>query len=429
MVPRANHPGVTLGWWLAAWLTGVPVWANPVESLEFHLGKALFERNWVAAPASTDSADGLGPLYNARSCAGCHPGGGRGRTAGPDGSPGPALVLRLSLPGPDGPGPEPVYGAQIQPLAQPGQIPEGRLALTWSETQIRLADGTPMMLRRPVVTLRDLGYGPLDSRALTAPRLAPSLTGLGILEAIPETAILARADPRDEDGDGISGRANRVRDPVSGSLALGRFGWKAGQSNLAGQVATAFALDLGLSTLTHPAAAGDCTPRQPACLAAPKGDSPRHGGVEVGTEVAALVTGFVRALPVPPRRDPADPEVQAGAAIFLTLGCASCHLPDHGPDPGQARLYTDLLLHDLGEGLADGWTEGEAGGREWRTPALRGLGAAARADGGAWLHDGRAQTLLEAILWHGGEAQASRDRVMALPTSSRAKLMRFLESL
>ncbi len=412
---------------------GPPAWADPAGpgSLDFRLGQALFERTWVAAPASTDSADGLGPLYNARSCAGCHPGGGRGRAWGPDGGPGPALVLHLGLPPADSaqsrPRPEPHYGSQLQPLALPGQTAEGRLVLAWSETRVQLPDGTQVALRRPTPSIGDPGYGPLDPQALRSLRLAPTLTGLGDLEAIPEAQILAQADPQDSNGDGISGRANRVPTPAPaapapGGPALGRFGWKAGQPRLAGQVDLAFALDLGLSNPSHPQATGDCTPSQTACLAAPGGASPRHGGFEVGPEVAALVAGYVRALPAPPRRDPEDPRVQDGGASFRALGCGACHSPDLGP----GGLYTDLLLHDLGEGLADGWTEGEASGSEWRTVPLRGLGATAT---GAWLHDGRARTMLEAILWHGGEAQASRDAVIALSTYSRANLLRFLESL
>ena len=431
--------------------------------MDFQLGKALFERVWVAAPASTDSADGLGPLYNARSCGGCHPRSGRASAPSVDGPTPAGLILHLSVP-PRSPRerarlasrrarfiPEPTYGTQIHPLAVPGQDAEGRVTVRYAQIEVRLAGGEVVQLRRPSYAIRDLAYGPLDPDTLVSPRLAPQLGGLGLLESVPESAILALADPQDRDGDGISGRPNLVWDPARDQAGLGRFGWKAANASLDAQVQSAFARDLGLSTPQHPAGAGDCSDRQPRCLAAPHGDSPRHGGVEAGAEVVALVAHFARGLPAPAGRGASrtnDPAVREGACIFERIGCAACHRPElpvsEPPVPGEAagpagRIapYTDLLLHDLGEDLADGRPEGDADGREWRTAPLRGLtwgqpgnpmtGTARGTPG--YLHDGRARSLLEAILWHGGEARPSREAVVALLPSERATLLRFLESI
>lgn len=425
---------------------------SDAERLDFQLGRALFERPWVGAPASTDSADGLGPLYNARSCSGCHPRNGRGLAPDQDGRAPVALVLRLSVPPPGGkrtpqgeghpqsswpdPPPEPTYGAQLQPLALPGHLTEGWVGVRYSETEVRLADGERVRLRVPTYQPQDLGYGPMDLATQTSPRLAPQLIGLGLLEAIPESAILALSDPADTDGDGISGRPNRVWDQARGRVVLGRFGWKASEASVDAQVQSAFARDLGIATERHPLGAGDCTDRQPQCLAAPQGNSPRHAGVEAGPQITTLVAHTTRSLAVPARRDPQALAVQDGEATFQRIGCSACHSPELPAAPpaegsqDRIRPYTDLLLHDMGTGLADGRPEGDAAGQEWRTPPLWGIGLVPEVSGqAAYLHDGRARSLLEAILWHDGEARQSREAVIDLSSSSRANLLHFLESL
>jgi len=430
------------------------------SSLAFSLGRALFDRVWVAAPASTDSADGLGPLYNARSCRGCHPKGGRGRAPDPGGARietlAPAsLVLRLSVPASadrQGSGlainqprslPEPRYGEQIQPLGLPGQVPEGRVAVRYLEQEVQLGDGERVRLNRPEYRVRDLGYGPMHPETRTSPRLAPRLLGLGPLEGIPEGEILARSDPQDEDGDGISGRPNLVWAPSLGRIALGRYGWKAGEASLEGQVQAAFSRDLGIGTPLHPAGAGDCTEAQPRCRAAPDGSSVRHGGVEAGEEITGLVAHFVRSLPVPERRDSEGSDVLQGKASFRRIGCAGCHRPElsvqepteltvetPAESRKQARPYTDLLLHDMGEGLADHCPDGQADGHEWRTPPLWGIGSELESNAGVrYLHDGRARSLTEAILWHQGEAARSRHAFARLSARERTHLLRFLRSL
>lgn len=431
-----------------------------VPSLDVHLGRALFERAWVAAPASTDSADGLGPLYNARSCSGCHPESGRGKAPDPGGgrtgrTVPASLVLRLSVPAsaaqPDSrlqnghlhSLPEPRYGEQIQPLGLPGQIPEGRVEVRYTAQEVRLADGERIELNRPEYEVRALGYGPLHPQTQSSPRLAPRLLGLGMLDAIPETEILALADPEDADGDGISARPNLVWDPSRGRMAVGRYGWKAGEASLEDQAQAAFSRDLGIGTPGYPGGGGDCTEGQPRCRAAPDGASVRHGGVEAGEEITTLVVRYLRALAVPSRRDSLEQGILEGEASFRRIGCAACHRPElsvaestQSPEHAEAtpqrpiRAYTDLLLHDMGEGLADHRPEGLADGREWRTPPLWGIGAELQSNGAVgYLHDGRARSLIEAILWHAGEAQGSRDAFAKLPAQARADLLRFLSTL
>ncbi|MEI4484947.1 di-heme oxidoredictase family protein [Frigidibacter sp. MR17.14] len=401
--------------------------APSLDALDFELGAAMFAKLWVAAPSTTRASDGLGPLYNARSCLQCHPGNGGGLPAdavrrGPSG-----MVLRLSAP--DG-GPDPLLGWQLQDHALPGLAPEGRLALDWEETTQPLEGEAPAHLRRPHPRIEPAVPG----ARLTSLRVAPAMIGLGLLEAIPEADILAAADPGDENGDGISGRAALMPGP-DGDAVLGRFGWKAAQASLREQVASAFALDLGISSPLHPEGAGDCTALQADCRARPDGNDPGlRDGTEISREALSLTARHVADLAVPGRREAETPQALRGRARFRELGCAACHTPRHetaGPIGRQEIWpYTDLLLHDMGEGLADGRPEGAATGREWRTQPLWGLGfvpVPGRAR--VFLHDGRAATPLEAVLWHGGEAEPARDRVIALPPEDRAALVAFLNSL
>ncbi len=401
------------------------------ERFDFALGEALFEKLWVPAPSTTRASDGLGPLFNARACASCHPGDSRGapvdEAAGLSG-----MVLKLGAPGG---GPDPHLGAQLQDRAAPGLAPEGALALEWIEEQIPLAGGESLSLRRPVPRVTP----PLGPATLTDLRIAPQLIGLGLLEAVPEAAIRAGADPEDRNGDGISGRVSEL----GGALGprLGRFGQKAGAASLPEMIAAAFATDLGLSTPLFPDPAGDCTAAQTACRAAPMGeDAGLRDGREVSAEALDLTAAYIRGLAVPARRTPGAPQVLAGKAAFYDAGCPACHRPKfvtekRPADPARSFQliwpYTDLLLHDMGPGLAETRPEAGASGAEWRTPPLWGIGLTAAARGGParFLHDGRARSLLEAVLWHGGEARAARDRVAAMAPETRAALIRFLESL
>jgi CxxC motif-containing protein (DUF1111 family) len=420
------------------------------REMDFKLGNALFKRNWVSAPSSTIASDGLGPLYNARACQNCHLKDGRGHppeTAAYEAS---SMFLRVSLPADAHPlqeriagwiatAPDPVYGEQLQDFAVAGRRAEYRLAVDWEEVPVLLAGGETVALRRPHWRADALGYGPLAEGAMLSPRVAPPMIGLGLLEAIPAGEIVARADPEDRDGDGISGRASVVWSLEFGRPMLGRFGWKAGNPTVKAQSAGAFSGDMGLSTSLHPDGWGECTARQSDCRAAPHGGDAEHAGLEVDDPALALVAFYARNLAVPARRAPDDPEVLRGKALFHAAGCAACHTPKHvthrledRPEQSFQLIwpYTDLLLHDMGEGLADHRPEGVASGTEWRTPPLWGIGLTGVVTGReSYLHDGRARTLLEAILWHGGEAEAARDAVAAMPKDDRAALIRFLGAL
>jgi CxxC motif-containing protein (DUF1111 family) len=419
------------------------------REMDFKLGNALFRKTWVAAPASTKASDGLGPLYNARACQDCHLKDGRGNTPESPEDSRVSMFLRLSVPGgpvPDGiedwiaTSPDPTYGGQLQDLAAPGHAAEGRMDITWTETPVTLADGTTVSLRAPTYSFTDPAYGAPAQGLMLSPRLAPQMIGLGLLEAIPAADILALADPDDTNGDGISGRPQIVPSVEFGTPMLGRFGLKAGAPTIREQSAGAFAGDMGLSTPLHPDPWGDCTVTQPTCLDAPHGQEPGiRDDLEVDTQSLDLVTFYSRNLGVPERRNIDDPQVLKGKEVFYTTGCQSCHTPKHVTNrlenqPEQSFQliwpYTDLLLHDMGPGLADNRPEGRATGSEWRTPPLWGIGLSAQVSGHTeFLHDGRARSLIEAILWHGGEAQSQSDSVAAMTTVDREALLVFLESL
>ncbi|HEY4250754.1 MAG TPA: di-heme oxidoredictase family protein [Roseomonas sp.] len=436
--------------------SGATAFSQPSASLsfervfDFKIGDGVFRRLWVSAPASVTSADGLGPLYNARGCQACHLRDGRGRPPEP-GEAASSLLLRLSIP-PRGPEEEallasrrvpaigdPTYGLQLQTFGIQGHAAEGHVAIEWSEAAVPLTGGEVAHLRRPAIRIVNPGYGPFAPGLMISARVAPPMIGLGLLEAIPEAAIVAGADPEDRDGDGISGRAARVWSHAEGRMMLGRFGWKALAPTMADQTADAFAADMGLSTRLHRGGFGECTEAQAACRTAIDGADPREG-VEVTDRLFDLVVFYARNLAVPARGATADgATARHGRTLFREAGCGACHrpsfttatLPDRPEHAAQTIWpYSDLLLHDMGEGLADHRPEGDAGGTEWRTPPLWGIGRTMAVSGHTQLlHDGRARTLLEAILWHGGEAQRARDAVAAMAPTERAALIAFLESL
>ncbi len=401
----------------------------------FFTGNSMFNRGWVTAPSSTTGQDGLGPTYNAGSCSGCHFKDGRGRPPETTDEEFLGLLIRLSVPGTDlhgAPAGDPSYGGQLNHRAILGVPAEGRAVVTYTEVPGTYADGIPYSLRRPTYEFVDLAFGPLAPDIMFSPRTAPAMIGLGLLEAISETTIVAFGDPDDRDGDGISGRPNRVFDPLSGSEKIGRFGWKANQPGLEQQNAGAFLGDIGITSPLFPTE--NCPPAQTDCLAAPEGGVP-----EIDQTKIDQITWYSHFLAVPARRTPRDPSVLRGRDLFGTTGCATCHVTevrtgmlDGMPElSGQTiRPYTDLLLHDMGEDLADGRPDYLADGREWRTPPLWGIGLTPIVNGHSnFLHDGRARGLAEAILWHGGEAAASRDAFRILPAGDRNALVRFLEAL
>lgn len=415
------------------------------QRMNFVLGKAIFEKLWVSSPSSTTASDGLGPLYNARSCFRCHINNGRGIPPDEQGSHNRnGLLIRLGIPGsghlePRGVTPDPVYGAQLQTFAVKGMPAEAGIRLTYRTHLVELQGAEPVELQQPVYQLTDPGYGSFHPQLQMSPRLAPAMTGLGLLELIPEADILALEDPDDRNGDGISGRANRVFHPDHEQPQLGRFGWKAGEPDLQRQNANALNTDIGISNPDYPRPGGDCTAAQEACLKAPNGNTEAQDGLEASVQMMEMLLFYTRHLAVPPRRNSTDPEVQAGERVFAELGCSLCHTPSHKTGQADDRPalsgkviwpYTDLLLHDMGTALADGRPEFAASGREWRTPPLWGLGRHQAVSGErALLHDGRARTLTEAILWHGGEAENARERFRQLTPQQRKQLISFLESL
>lgn len=428
------------------------------RQLDFQLGNGLFTKIWVSSPSSTLASDGLGPLFNARSCQSCHLKDGRGHPPeGPDDS-AVSIFLRVSVPvegaehmsaiesylhaidpNTERTAPDPVYGGQLQDFGVQGHAAEYSFGVTYKETEIALSDGETASLRQPSYRAANLGYGPLAKGAMLSPRVAPQMIGLGLLEAIPAQDILALADPEDADGDGISGVAQVVWSHEYDRPMLGRFGHKAGQPTIRQQSASAFAGDIGISSTLFNTPAGDCTSLQTKCRAAPNGSTGTDALTEISDEGLDFVTFYSRNLAVPERRDVDDPVVLRGKEVFYRTGCTSCHVPKFvterlAEQPEQSFQliwpYSDLLLHDMGEGLADMRPEGRANGREWRTAPLWGIGLTETVSGHSYfLHDGRARSLLEAVLWHGGEAANQRDAVIDMPAESRAALIRYLESL
>jgi CxxC motif-containing protein (DUF1111 family) len=401
-------------------------------ALAKHLeGDVEFEAVFVTAPAVVNP--GLGPIYNNVSCINCHSRDGRGRPPGIDEGL-VSLLFRLSLPKAEDsvagkpPTPVPGFGTQLNNRAIVEANPEGKVKIEYTEQTLTTADGTRVHLRHPNYTLTET-YQPLPENVEVSPRVAPAVFGLGLLEAIPENAILAYADEADIDGNGISGKPNYVWDVVAQRYTLGRFGWKANQPTLLQQVAAAYNDDMGITTSLFSVE-----------NSAGQSQLTEHSVTpEVSDEILEVVTFYVQTLAVPARRDIDDPQVKQGEQLFAEAQCANCHVPTLRtsvlagvPSVSNQTIhpYTDLLLHDMGPDLADNRPDFHANGREWRTPPLWGIGLVRRVNGHTnFLHDGRARDLMEAILWHGGEAEASRQTVKQMSKAERDALIAFLESL
>lgn len=364
------------------------------KSLDAIAGKALFERNWITAPSSTDASDGLGPLFNARSCKTCHASGGGARVVS-NGDTNKNLVGAVVRFGTADGRVDPYYGLQLQTNAVPGLQPEGT-AQFLPKLDIKLAGP------------------PLSPSIKASARLAPPLFGRAAFDLVTDEEILKRADPEDRDNDGISGRANRIGD------GIGRYGWKAQYATLEDQIAHAFALDIGLSSPRAPYPHGDCTAAQTDCRAAATGESPLFENREISSAMLALVAAYLESLS-PPVTKPDD----EGADLFKQTGCAACHVPELATRDGtKVPAFTDLLLHDMGTRLDDGVGEPGVRSSEWRTAPL--VGIAARRNGGRYLHDGSAATIAEAIAAHFGEGDNARTRFNALDDSDRQKLIDYV---
>ena len=431
----------------------------------FFIGNAFFRQPWVIAPASTDSRDGLGALFNVAACQSCHVKDGRGHAPMTSDDDADSLLIRLAMPATTDEQRQqlqnsliekvvhPMYGGQLQDRGIQGVPAEARIAVQWTDKPVTFADGHIETLRAPTFNLTKPGYGAFDDDLMVSPRVALPMIGLGLLEQIPDEAIKKQAvDNKNSTNGDISGKFNWVMDPQTGKHALGRFGWKAGQTKLITQNQSAFNEDMGLTSNIRPHES--CMPTQTACMNATTGADEQGDGkppVEVNDEVAKFVEFYTRNLAVPHRRDADDTLVLAGKKRFYDMGCQSCHTPryqlpktddDHLEQHGQVIYpYTDLLLHDMGNDLADRTIAGKlpskdvqveflANSYEWRTPALWGIGLAQTVDSQAtFLHDGRARTLMEAVLWHGGEAEKQKQKVLKLDKQGRSELNAFLKSL
>jgi len=450
-------------------ITSAESYSKPSSNLtalrkgSFFIGNAFFQQPWVIAPASTDSRDGLGALFNVAACQSCHVKDGRGHAPMSSKDDADSLLIRLSMPATTDEQRQqlrdsliekvvhPMYGGQLQDRGIQGVPAEARIAVQWTDMPVTFADGYVETLRAPSFKLTKPGYGAFDNEMMVSPRVALPMIGLGLLEQIPDDDIKKQAVNNNSTSD-ISGKFNWVMDPQTSKHALGRFGWKAGQTKLITQNQSAFNEDMGLTSNIRPHES--CMPSQTACINATTGADEQGNGkppVEVNDEIAKFVEFYTRNLAVPHRRNADDKLVLAGKKHFYDMGCQSCHTPryqlpktddDHLEQHGQVIYpYTDLLLHDMGDALADRTIAGKlpakdaqveflANSYEWRTPALWGIGLAQTVDPQAtFLHDGRARTLMEAVLWHGGEAERQRQKVLKLDKQGRAELNAFLKSL
>lgn len=401
------------------------------ELAQFFRGRNLFRQSWVIAPAR-DTAVGLGPLYNRIACVSCHPKNGRGHAPADASERMQSMLVRLSVPGKNsvgGPNPHPHYGNQLNEEGVPGVPGEGRAQVQWEYHTTEFSDGTKIRLRKPQLTISELNYGALEP-VLTSPRIGPVVFGLGLLDAVSENDLLKLAQQPKPDG--IKGKVNRVWDIASQQTRIGRFGAKANAATLRSQTVDAMLGDLGITSSLLPKE--NCLSHQQECLQALSGGSP-----ELKDEQLSDLEFYFRHLAVPARRDINNLQVKTGEKIFVNIGCASCHRTElttakNYPHKYLANLtiqpYTDLLLHDMGEGLADHRPDFQATGNEWRTPPLWGIGLTESINEyQSYLHDGRAQTFAEAILWHGGEAEKVRERYRKLQLTEREALDQFLLSL
>jgi CxxC motif-containing protein (DUF1111 family) len=408
---------------------GPDAFGHPAPNLDA-AGLARHEAGDEAFSRVFDASTGLGPLFNNTACEACHVGDGRGQPPA-DGVSFSTMLFRASIPGQDangGPKPAALFGGQLQLLAITGYTPEASAKVTYVDSGGRFADGTTYSLRVPRYSFQGL-IAPLPGDLLTSPRVAPVNFGLGLLEAIPEATIRALADPTDsKTRDGISGHVNVVYNPTIQKYVIGRFGWKANTGSLLQQAAGAFNGDMSITTSFFPSE--NCKGEFPGCA---------DHAPEIDDATAADVAFYTETLGVPARRNVKDPDVRLGELLFRGIGCNGCHIPtlNTGVLPGVPAVsnqrihpYTDLLVHDMGAALADNRPDFQANGREFRTPPLWGIGLVKNVNGHTFfLHDGRARNLEEAVLWHGGEGTAARERFKLLPQGARSALIAFLNSL
>ena len=424
----------------------VPIPTLTDDEGEHHLkGDTAFSRKF-------NVEGGLGPAFNANACIACHTLDGRGALpAIPVGETkvrlgtGESILLRISY--------ETERGSEIVPgfteqlfhrgvyELRPDSPGTGQadIDMTYATANFTYPDGSVAELRTPKFILSN-AYDAVGGKKSAlehpdlriSPRIGPPMIGLGLLEAIEEKDILALADPDDKDGDGISGRANMIDGKV------GRFGWKANNVSVRTQVAAAFSNDMGIRSSIFPKESIWNTPLLDALIAR-LADLWKPLDVELPDATLDALEFYTSTVAVPPRRDIGNTVVMNGARQFETIGCTSCHTPhfktaESHISPALSHLdiypFSDGLLHDMGDELADGRRDHGADGREWKTRPLWGIGLTKTVNSKAgFLHDGRARSLEEAVLFHGGEANGSRQRFASLPLKERLEVIAFLRSL
>ncbi|MEM9078810.1 MAG: di-heme oxidoredictase family protein [Bacteroidota bacterium] len=403
------------------------------EKAHFATGNSLFNQSWVSSPASTTARDGLGPTFNARACASCHFKDGRGKPI-LIGEKTNGFLMRVSQKGTDendGPLGLQNYGTQIQDQSNRGIPIEAKISVTYDTITGAYPDGKPYVLFKPIYIFENENFGKIE-KVMTSPRVAQQTIGMGFISALPDSEILKLVDENDENGDGISGRPNYVWNHETGEKDLGKYGWKANAPTLKTQIASAFHGDMGLTSPIFPK--NDCPSPQKDCDQAPNGGEP-----EVTEKQLKRVLFYQASLAVPNRRNVKNEKVLKGKVLFNQLNCIGCHAINQvtGKFPLNPLLeditikpYSDFLLHDMGEELADNRPDFEANGKEWRTQPLWGIGLIPTVNRHTYfLHDGRARSIEEAILWHGGEAEKSKKKFMRLPEKEREQLLAFINSL
>ena len=417
-----------------------PMKMNDEEFDQYILGRSFFTIPWVEAPSATTARDGLGPHFSSNTCVSCHINNGSSPTISEQNQPLRTLVFKLTQPSKhsarwlvnnlDTPMhesvPDPVYGAQVSIRGNGKVTPEAQTRLHTKQHEFTYPDGESLTLTEFIPYLDKLAYGPLAKETVIALRQPTILAGLRLIEQVPTAEILAWEDPQDKNNDGISGRANWLNAPEQGKKILGRMNWKASAPNIVGQTANAAAHDLGLTNPFFPEEL--CQPAQTDCLAAPKGEDTRLGHLDLPMLRLQAIASFIRDNKAP-RTTKLDAQARQGQQLFTTTGCAACHRQTLSTAKGvEFHPYSDLLLHDMGEALQDGRPEFLASEREFRTAPLWGLGVRVR-NGHRFLHDARAKTPEEAILWHGGEAEKAKSTFITLSQTERLALLHFLEQL
>lgn len=408
---------------------------NDEQYDKFILGRSFFTIPWIEAPSATTARDGLGPLFNANSCISCHPKNGRGTLFSSDDSTSRALVARLSIKADEslqhkdflkykGFVPEPTYGSQLAINGIFNVKFEGKIKIDFEEKELIFPDGEKQILQKPKYSLENLNYGNLHKDTNISYRIAPTLNGMGLINLISNEDILANVDENDENKDGISGKANFVYSTLTNKVELGIYTWKASVAFLKEQVASAAFNDMGLTTSLF--LNENCTKEQKECLNAPKAKDV----IDLPDERLEAITYYLKNIKS--YEATKNKEYYEGLLLFEQLSCSKCHISSFDTKKGfKIEPFSDFLLHDMGEDLSDGRVEFQALQNEWRTAPLWALALHEKINGEKprLLHDGRARSFQEAILWHGGEAQNSKENYMNLPKEKREKLIKFLEEL